>query len=88
MIEELGMDKLLNASSQAVIKSGPNRGFRFPEKNGNWSYVSGYCYEASQAEKSTNMKWAKSIVQFAIRVGCLESDGVVKFYLFKENPNV
>lgn len=84
MIEDLGMDKFLNASSQAVIKSGPNRGFRFPEKNGSWSYVCGHCYEASQAEKSTNMKWANSIVQFGIRVGCFESDGVIKFYLFKE----
>ena len=88
MIEELGIDKFSKISSQTVIKSGPNRGLRFPEKNGSWSYVSSYCYESSQSEKSTNMKWANSIVQFGIRVGYFESDGVVAFYLFKENSNV
>lgn len=84
MIEELGLDKFGTASSQATIKSGPDCGFRFPEKNGYWSYVCGYCYEASQAEKSLNMKWSNCIVQFGIRVGRLESEEVVNFFLFKE----
>ena len=47
MIEQLGRDKTKNhVSSQPVIKTGDNRGYRKPEKDGEWIYIDGYDYHS------------------------------------------
>ena len=85
MIESLGRDKFGSVSSQPVIKTGENRGKCHPEKDGNWSYICGYSYEALQVEQSAHNLWANYISGLGFRIGSFESEGVVSFFLFKEN---
>lgn len=79
----LGKDKFGNISSKPTIKSGPNRGKRLPEKDGEWIYCGGYCYEASQNEKGAHSSWIKTMLKLGFRVGEQHSDGVVNFFIFK-----
>ena len=84
MIEQLGRDKNKNhVSSQPVIKTGDNRGYRKPEKDGEWIYIDGYDYRSRQTEKSAHLIWAKKLISLGFRIGCYDSDGVKNFYLFK-----
>jgi hypothetical protein len=84
-IEELGIDKFKKASSKSVIKSGPNRGLRLPEKDGRWICCGGYCYEARQSEKAVHSSWVITMLEMGFRCGKSDSDGIVNFYLFKKD---
>ena len=82
--ETLGRDKTrLAVSSQSVIKSGPNRGSRLPEKGGTWTYMSGYDYHNSQSERSVHHMWAKNLSKMGFRIGTHDVDGVKNFYVFQ-----
>lgn len=62
MIEDLGHDKTKYlASSQLVIKSGPNMGLRHSENDGKWYYITGHTSIAGQAERSINFAWANKL---------------------------
>lgn len=85
-IEELYFDKTKKSvSSQSIIKSGPNRGFRFPEKNGQWICMSGFNHSARQTEKFSHFEWANSLIKLGFRIGKTNNNGETYFYLFKEN---
>lgn len=84
-LEELGIDKFKNPSSKSLIKSGPNRGLRLPEKDGQWICCGGYCYEAKQSEKAAHSSWIRTMLEMGFRLGKKTSDGVVNFYIFKED---
>jgi len=81
-LEVLGCDPYGNISSQPLIKSGKNRGFRGVEKDGNWICVGGFCYESRQESKSPHYSWSEKVQRFGIRVGVWDYDGVREFYLF------
>lgn len=78
----LGKDKYNNISSQPFIKSGINKNKRFPEKEGKWVYVGGYCYEARWGEKNAHAQWLKALSKLGYRLGKYELDGVVNFYMY------
>lgn len=86
-IEQLGKDKFGFVSSQAVIKSGENRGKRLPEKNGTWVCAGGFTYDTRQSEKSAHFSWAKTLLNLGNRVGTYDQDGVTDFYIFKNTMN-
>ena len=83
-IEQLGKDKFGFVSSQAVIKSGENRGKRLPEKNGTWICAGGFTYDARQSEKSAHFSWVKTLLNLGNRDGTYDQDGVTDFYIFKK----
>jgi hypothetical protein len=84
MIETLGKDKTKKSvSSQPVIKSGPNKGFRQPEKDGCWIYMDGYNYDCLQSEKSVHYIWADHLHKIGFRIGTHDYEGVKSFYIFK-----
>ena len=87
-IENLGKDKFDFVSSQPAIKSGKNKGKRLPEKNGNWIYCGGYCYEARWSEKNANITWLLAMQKIGFRTGKYELDGVVNLYIFVKNETV
>lgn len=84
-IEELGRDPHSKVSSQPTIKSGKNRGFRQEEVGGTWICASGYTYEARQESRFAHVGWIKAVIQLGHRVGCYQNDGVVDYYIFKED---
>ena len=84
-IEELGRDPHSKVSSQPTIKRGEDRGYRKPEVGGTWICASGYTYEASQESKYAHTGWIEAVTQLGLRVGCYQNDGVVDYYIFKEN---
>lgn len=69
-------------SSQPIIKSGSNKGKRFPEKDGTWVYVAGYCYEARWDAKDAHAQWLKALSKLGYTFGKYELDGVVNFYIY------
>lgn len=79
---QLGKDKYNNISSQPIIKSGSNKGKRFPEKEGTWVYVAGYCYEARWDAKDAHAQWLKALSKLRYTFGKYELDGVVNFYIY------
>lgn len=81
-LEVLGSDPHGNISSQPLIKSGRNRGFRRVEKDGKWICVGGFCYESRQESKSPHYSWSETVQRFGIRVGVWDYEGVKEFYLF------
>lgn len=82
-IEGLGYDKHHNPSSKAVIKSGPNRGWRLPEKDGKWVYISSVSEYARSQEQAINFEWGNKLVSLGFRVGKLTSDGCTGFYILR-----
>lgn len=86
-IEELGFDKNHKVSSQSVIKSGPNRGFRVPEKDGEWICTSGHNCYAKQQERFINYEWSKKLIDLGFRVGKTTNDGCANFYIFKNKES-
>ena len=83
----LGRDKDGNISSKPTIKSGPNRGKRFPEKQGNWFYMNGYDYQNPQSEKGVHHGWVEKINQLGFQIGTFDIDGVKSFYVFQPNED-
>lgn len=81
VIEDLGFDKNGNASSNKLIKYGPNRGKRHIEKNGMWVYVTGHTYYDDQKLRSQNYEWAKKLANLGIKVGSTHRDDCVSFYI-------
>lgn len=87
-IEELSRDKNKSLSSQPIIKSGSNKGFRQIEKNGNWIYLDGYDYHCRQQEKSIHFNYLKTLINLGFRIGSYDLDGVKSFYIFQnKGPN-
>ena len=84
-IEELGRDPHSRVSSQPSIKRGEDRGYRKPEVGGTWICAGGYTYEASQESKYLHTGWIEAVIQLGYRVGSYHEDGVVDYYIFKED---
>lgn len=84
MIEGLAYDKYKKPSSQAVIKSGPNRGSRLPEKDGVWICMSGHSEYSRSQEQAINYEWSKKLIALGCRIGKIEYDGCTNFYIFKK----
>ena len=82
-IETLGQVKTGFFSSQPVIKSGPNRGRRSPERGGAWIYMGGYAYEELQSVRSVHYGWAANLSKMGFRIGTHDVDGVRSFYVFR-----
>ena len=84
MLEHLGWDKNKKPSSKSRIKSGPNRGYHHPEKEGEWVYMSGASYEEG-SRRSHNMAWIKSLIPFGLRFGVTNIDGVESVWVWRKN---
>jgi hypothetical protein len=82
-IEDLGRDKRGVISSQVSIKSGPNKGFRHPEKDGVWILGGGYTHNARVEVKCSHMCWVDTVTKLGFRVGKLSYEGVDDFYIFQ-----
>ena len=86
-MEDLGRDKHGKISSQASIKSGPNRGYRHPEKDGVWICAGGYTHEARIEVKWSHLGWIGTVTKLGYRVGKYSYEGVDNFYIFQCKPN-
>ena len=82
---ELGKDKHGKFSSLPEIKSGPNRGYRHPEEDGEWICTGGYTYEARAGEKGAHGSWLKAMERLGIPTGRYELEGVVNLFVFQES---
>ena len=80
-IEELGRDSTGKVSSQPLIKSGKDRGYRLPETEGEWICCGGYAYESRQEVKWPHQAWIKVVTELGHRVGSWDYDGVKNFYI-------
>lgn len=82
--EELGRDPNGDPSSQPIIKTGPNRGWRKKEVAGTWKYMGGYCSERGYpgSSGSQHVTWVSGVQELGFRVGRLCYEGVVSFYAF------
>jgi len=69
-------------SSQAVIKSGKNRGFRRKETAGTWILAGGFCYESRQESKWPHYSWSAALHRLGFRVGILDREGTRDFFIF------
>lgn len=85
---ELGRDFNGKLSSQPVAKTGTNKGFRKPEKGGNWLYAGGFDEHSRLTEKAVHGTWIQAVQKLGHKVGRWDFDGVTSFYVFEPKVKI
>jgi len=82
MIESLNMDIQSNPTSQPRIDKGPYTGRSHSELEGKWKYLGG---AISSEGKNHQHEIMSNLDKYKHRVGRTFNDGVVSYWIWKEN---
>lgn len=79
-LERLGRDPNGRVSSLPVLK---NCNWQ-PETSGRWIHIAGYEYHVGlKPVGRAHQTWAKGLLSMGTRVGVLDEEGVMSYYVFE-----